>query len=100
MMQEEGHTMQHNPNKWRVMDSGSEKLAQIHTDAEGHVTVTCYCARCMARRLTDAPGTIALLEPVEQGVVTAFADGSRVPSDIWNECLNRGHPERAEKHDA
>jgi len=35
---------------WRIRDSGSEVLYELHTDMDAHVTVKCHCAQCRTQR--------------------------------------------------
>ena len=79
MMGQEPQTIEYDPTKWRSMDSSSKKLAQIHADAYGHVTVTCHCAGCEAERVERAPMTLkeyaASVSDEEKAEVARFVEG-------------------------
>lgn len=42
--------VQYNPMAWRIVDSGTQFLADVYVDPQGHVRVECDCRRCTAER--------------------------------------------------
>ena len=69
-----GLTAEYNPYEWRIRDSASEVLAHFHTDPDGHVTVTCHCARCEAEREAAREATREEPEPMTDGITSGPMD--------------------------
>ena len=85
-----GETAAYNPDEGRVRDSGSRMLYEAHTDADGHVTVTCHCPRCEAEREREAslpPGAIGRVKSVDGDTVTATVDLSHVPTELLKDYV-------------